>query len=49
MASRKSNNGGVIFRTTITTRDGRELHARDYGLRAFRIVLRDPKRNGRKK
>ncbi len=26
-----------IFRTSITTRDGVKLYARDYGKRAFRI------------
>lgn len=28
-----------IFRPWITTRDGRRIYAKDYGLRAFRIEL----------
>lgn len=32
--------GPVIFRTTTTLPDGRVVHARDYGLRAFPIRLR---------
>lgn len=28
-----------IFRTWITTKDGKRIYARDYGLRAFRIWI----------
>lgn len=28
-----------IFRTWTTTKDGRRIYARDYGLRAFRIWI----------
>lgn len=30
----------VIFRASITTRDGRRIYAKDYGLKAFRITRR---------
>ena len=33
----------VIFRSTTTLRDGRRLHALDYGIRAFPIHLKRPK------
>lgn len=29
-----------IFRPWITTKDGRRIYARDYGLRAFKILRR---------
>lgn len=32
--------GEIIYRTTITTRDGRVIHASAYGLRAFPIRVR---------
>jgi hypothetical protein len=34
----------VIFRTTITLKDGTKLSAKDYGKKAFRIVLTNDKK-----
>ena len=33
----------VIFRRTITTRDGKVIHASNYGLKAFPIRVKDGK------
>lgn len=33
------NNGYFIYRTSIRTRDGRVLYAKDYGLSAFKIWI----------
>lgn len=33
------NNGYYIYRTSIRTKDGRILYAKDYGLSAFKIWI----------
>lgn len=33
------NNVRYIFRASIKTRDGRNIYASDYGLKAFKIIL----------
>jgi hypothetical protein len=35
-----TTNEGYIFRPWITTKDGRRIYAKDYGLTAFRILKR---------
>lgn len=36
---KRRQNGDVIFRASITTKDGRVIKASDYGLRAFPIPV----------
>jgi hypothetical protein len=35
--------GRYIYRASIRLRNGKRIYARQYGLKAFRIKLRDPK------
>lgn len=37
--TKKDDDSNYIFRPYITTKDGRKLFAKDYGLKAFKIKL----------